>query len=154
MVQFGYYEVTPDGKILNERSSRDLKLYSPREIFKYFITGQTNPAVWNKIYKREIFDGVEWPKINMAEDCCISSQTFAKAQSLVSINQNFYYYVQLSESIVHRPYDKSKRQDILTAFDFVINLTGQKFPEFLPEAIALKLGNIASILLESVVKEN
>ena len=153
MVQFGYYEVMPDGKILNERSSQDLKLYSPREIFKYFITGQTNPAVWNKIYKREIFDGVEWPKINMAEDCCISSQTFAKAQSLVSINQSFYYYVQQEASIVHQPYNKSKRDDIFTACNFVINLTQNKFPEFLPEAILRKLGSIEAVIANYLLSD-
>ena len=100
-----------------------------------------------------MFENIEWPKINMAEDYYISAQLFAKAQKFASISEVFYYYVNNPSSICHQPYNKSKRDDILTANNFVIDLTQNKFPEFLPEIISGQLEGIAAILLKYILSD-
>ena len=152
MVQFGCYVISPDGKILMEVKWPSLILTGSYEIFSYFAKMKDPTwSMWSKVYKRAVFENIEWPKINMTEDYHLSAQLFAKAQKFASIPEIFYYYVQNDASICHRPYDKSKRDDIITAYNFVIDLTQNKFPEFLPEAIARKLQAIAAILVKYVL---
>ncbi len=135
IVQFGLYEVSVDGKILREHKRIPAEFNNSREVFLYFIGAQR----WNlvdKVYKRSLFENMEWLKISMAEDMSISAQLFAKAQKLVAIEEPFYYYVDNPASITHmHDTDKSKKDDILKAQNFVINFTERNFPEFLPEIL-------------------
>ena len=154
MVQFGYFETALDGKSVKEWSKPDLKLNNSREIFKYFISGKTNYAVWNRIYKRVMLENITWPKISMAEDYCISSQIFAKATKFVSFNQSFYYYIQQPNNLTNQPFtNDKKRGESIQAHEFVANFTAKKFPEFLPEALYNALINIYNILLIYISKD-
>ncbi|MBR0097108.1 MAG: glycosyltransferase family 2 protein [Synergistaceae bacterium] len=151
MVQFGIYDVDLDGKIIKEWQRDDLTLNNASEIYKYFLTSEV--ASWplvDKVYKRSLFENLEWPKISMTEDYCISAQLFARAQKFMTINKFLYYYVQNPASLCHdKPKTNPKiRDDIFTSSNFVVNLTGQKFPELLPYAIERKMGAFAAFLAD------
>ena len=147
MVMFGCYLVSPDGEILMEFKWPSRIFTGSYEIFANFAkTKEPTWSMWSKVYKHRMFENIDWPKINMSEDYHLSAQLFAKAQKFAFIPEIFYYYVQQETSICHQPYNKSKREDIITAYNFVINLTQNKFPEFLPEIISRKLEYIAAIL--------
>ena len=149
MVMFGCYVIEPNGNILQEWQWEDLIFENTRDIFKNFASTQTpNWGMPYKVYKREIFANIEWPKINMAEDYFISAQLFAKAQKFAVMNDIFYYYVQQPDSLCHQPYiNPVKRSDTIQANNFVIKLTANKFPEFLPEILWRRVENIYNILL-------
>ena len=70
----------------------------------------------------------------------MSAQIFAKANKLITINKFLYNYVQRPDSTGNQQkLSKSKLDDIIAASDFVINLTGQKFPALQPEALVREL---------------
>ena len=141
MVMFGCYVIEPDGNILQEFKWPEIVINKPENIFAYFAkTKDPTWSMWSKVYKRGIFEDIEWPKINMSEDYFISAQLFAKAQKFASMDKIFYYYVQQPDSLCHQPYTNSvKRSDIIQAHNSVIELTSNKFPEFLPEALYRKI---------------
>ncbi|MBQ8692290.1 MAG: glycosyltransferase family 2 protein [Synergistaceae bacterium] len=154
MVMFGVYMVDPNGKILDEWRWPAVNLNNSREVFKFFA--KTEKPVWGmtyKVYRCRMFENIDWPKLTMSEDYYISAQLFARAQKFAAISEIFYYYVQQEASICHQPYNKSKREGIITAHNFVIDLTQNKFPDLLPEIISRRLESIVIILTNCLLSD-
>ena len=146
-MQFGIKLVDLDGERVGSWPRQDMTFNNPSEIYKYFLTDKTSPTwnVWDKVYKRNLFEDITWLKISALEDYCVSAQIFAKANKLITINKFLYNYVQRPDSTGNlQKITKAKLDDILMVQDLVINLTGQKFPELLSEALAREMGAIAS----------
>ena len=57
-------------------------------------------VVWNKLYRRELFDGVRFPVGKIHEDEFITYQLFWKAKKCVVLDNVLYYYRQRPNSIV------------------------------------------------------
>lgn len=56
---------------------------------------------WNKIYRTELFDEVEFPVKSMHEDLYINLQVMSYAKSVSHLKQNFYHYRNNPNSITH-----------------------------------------------------
>ena len=151
MVQFGIYTVDLDGNIIKEWHRDNMTFNNSRDVYLYFLTNKSPTwNVWDKVYKRSLFDNIEWPHISMMEDYCISAQLFARTQKLMTIDEYFYYYVQNPASLCHdSPNTNPKiRKDIAIACDLVVKLTEKNFPEMLPDALAREMGGLSSFLLD------
>ena len=61
---------------------------------------ELNTNIWNKIYKRELFDGVLFPKGKIHEDEFVTYKLFYKAKKICSINEKLYYYFNNSNGIM------------------------------------------------------
>ncbi len=73
-------------------------------------------VVWNKLYKKELFNGIKFPEGYCFEDIHIAHLLFAAAGKVVIVNRKLYYYYQRSDSIVHT-ITKEKIQEGLYAQD-------------------------------------
>ena len=75
-----------------------------REEFASFM--MENPAdfyygvLWNKLYKRELLAGIQFPKGKKMEDLAVMYKIFEKAEKIVNTNKTEYYYLQRSSSIL------------------------------------------------------
>ncbi|MBR1418183.1 MAG: glycosyltransferase family 2 protein, partial [Synergistaceae bacterium] len=151
-VQFGIKLVDLDGKLTDEWPRQDMTFNNSQEIYKYFLIDKTSPTwnVWDKVYKRSLFDeDITWLKISALEDYCMSAQIFAKANKLITINKFLYNYVQRPDSTGNlQKISKAKLDDIIMAHDLVMDLTGQKFPELLPEALAREMDAVGSFAID------
>ena len=58
-------------------------------------------ALWNKLFKKQLFDGVVFPDIVVYEDLFVLPEIFEKCQRIACISSNLYYYVQHSKSVLH-----------------------------------------------------
>lgn len=56
---------------------------------------------WNKIYKKELFERIEYPKCNMHEDLYINLQVLCHARTICHIAECFYHYRINPNSITH-----------------------------------------------------
>ena len=56
---------------------------------------------WNKLYKRELFDNIRFPKGKLYEDVYIMHDIFGLAQNVVFIDEGLYFYRQRQGSIVN-----------------------------------------------------
>ena len=67
------------------------------------LVGQENLDIvaWNKLYKREIFDGIEYPVGKKYEDSLTTYKLLAKAKKVAYIKRSLYYYVQREGSIMN-----------------------------------------------------
>ncbi len=55
---------------------------------------------WNKIYKRELFEGIEFPVRKRNEDCLTTYKLLSRAKKVVYVSDLLYYYSQRDDSIM------------------------------------------------------
>lgn len=72
-------------------------------------------VVWNKIYKKDLFENIRFPKGKLNEDEFTTYKIFHKAKVIVDTDITVYYYRQREGSIMRSGFKKN-RLDILEAF--------------------------------------
>ena len=82
-----------------------------REATIKLLTRQENLDIiaWNKMYKRELFDSVSYPKGMNYEDNLTTYKLLSKARRVAYIGESLYEYVERGESITN----KSKKEEKL-----------------------------------------
>ncbi len=82
-------------------------------------------VAWNKLYRREIFDKVKYPKGKVHEDEFVIHHIFENSSKIICIEDKLYYYVQREQSIMHNKFN-IKHMDMVEAFleriVFLLNL--------------------------------
>lgn len=66
--------------------------------------------VWNKLYKRRLFDNIRFPYGRLCEDSYIAHHLFGQCEKVVSISDTLYYYLQRSNSIMGYFYDNHAKE--------------------------------------------
>lgn len=105
------YLVDEGGEFLPENSKvskyKELTVLSQKEALTnmFLATGMTF-AVWDKVFKRELFDDVKFPEGCPAEDVPCSFDTIKKAKNVVHIGKQKYYYRALNTSVTHGKFNE------------------------------------------------
>lgn len=75
--------------------------YSGHEALVAHINGKIGPAAWNKLYKRECFSSIRFPKDRKYEDMATTYKILYKANKVVCIDYSGYHYRSREGSICH-----------------------------------------------------
>ena len=78
-----------------------IELSNIKEYIKNMFLLRAPAQTWNKIYRTELFDDVEFPVKSMHEDLYINLQVMSYAKSVSHLRQNFYHYRNNPDSITH-----------------------------------------------------
>lgn len=78
-----------------------IKISNTKEYIKNMFLLRAPAQTWNKIYRTELFDEVEFPVKSMHEDLYINLQVMSYAKSVSHLKQNFYHYRNNPNSITH-----------------------------------------------------
>ena len=138
MVQFGYYDIYPDDRFISEHKCKPVKADNTHDAFKYYVSVilDSKTLLWDKVYKRSLFENLQWPKVSYTEDYCTDTQLFAKVQKFMSIDQSFYYHTANPDSVCNRvTVNRQSIEDFITGSKFVTDFTAKAMPEFLPEIL-------------------
>lgn len=73
-------------------------------------------VAWNKIYKRELFDNIRYPKGKLHEDEFTTYKLIDRANKIAYINKKLYYYRDTPNSIVNSEYN-IRRLDYFEALE-------------------------------------
>lgn len=90
--------------------------------------GDITCSAWGKLYDRELFSEVRYPKGRNFEDLGTTYKLFAQAGKLVLVFFRGYYYFSRPGSLQNRPYDPSKLDAIQFAQEQKAYLD-ERFPE-------------------------
>lgn len=82
-------------------------------------------AVWNKIYTRRVWDGIEFPEKMEVEDAEVVPIVLLKASKIVKVNDCYYRYRQRKGSLTNRSFAKKS----VTIVE-VVNLLLKQMLEF------------------------
>ncbi|WP_052343510.1 glycosyltransferase family 2 protein [Bacillus massiliigorillae] len=80
----------------------------------------SNVVVWNKIYKRNLFSDIRFPKGKIHEDEFTTYKLLYKSTKVVITSNRLYYYLQRPNSIMGREFN-TKRLDVLEAYSAQIS---------------------------------
>ncbi len=90
IIIFGGIQIRSHGR---RRNSPDLNEKAvPAEIFADLMAFRSSPAVWNKFYKKELWDHVRFPEGMLSEDFYIMPDIFVQTDRIVNLNKKWYAY--------------------------------------------------------------
>ena len=78
-----------------------IEISNTKEYIKNMFLLRAPAQTWNKIYRSELFDKVEFPVKSMHEDLYINLQVMLYAKSVFHLKRNFYHYRNNPNSITH-----------------------------------------------------
>lgn len=97
------YEIG-NGNVLHSYDNDDLFYVTTSEnLLKtwHYKNKKIETVVWNKLYKRELFNNIRFPEGYSFEDIHVSHLLIAAASKVVIVKRKLYYYYQRSDSIIH-----------------------------------------------------
>lgn len=126
----------------NNRNGME-EILSPLQAVKKVLVARERYMItaWGKIYKRELFDDIEYPEGKVHEDEFVTYKIYAKCQKIVTISDKLYYYFVRGNSIMGQY--TVKRLDILEAFRDSIYFIQNTMPELYEQVFLNYLFNLA-----------
>lgn len=97
-----------------QQQIEDINILNKKEALKAVVEEKINPAVWNKIYRREIVKGLFFEKGKCNEDEFWTYKAVDRAEKIIQIEDVCYYYFFREDSIINKTY-KIQRLDALEA---------------------------------------
>lgn len=102
IVIIGYkYVYEKDGKIITSNDPLVNQSYNKEEALIALAKGKIESHVWDRIFKKQLFDGIEFPEGRNYEDVSIMYRLFLKAEHISSYNCYKYNYLQRNNSIIY-----------------------------------------------------
>ena len=105
IAQCDYYKVFEDGEIEHnyyESNNREIDVISHDEGMLLILDGKKwKSYMWNRIFKKYLFEHIEFPKGRIYEDIPIMHILFHHASQSVYLHKAYYFYYQRNGSIVN-----------------------------------------------------
>lgn len=129
IVECGYNFVYEKNNIIKEFKMKWQIINGADECINHYIKNKnTTNYLVNKLFRKELFNNIEFPQLYAGEDACVLLQLFGNARKVVAIPDNMYYYVQTSTSLCRKPYN-IKRNDVVLAGEFMYNYCKENCPD-------------------------
>jgi glycosyltransferase involved in cell wall biosynthesis len=95
----GYYIHDINGLITEKNSVNDKIIFNNNiEAIKYCINSD-NINAWNKLYKKQLFENIKYPKGKIYEDVFTTTLLLEKSKSIAISSQPKYHYINRNNSI-------------------------------------------------------
>lgn len=88
---------------------------TPEELFAQdqLKEGQRGAVeIWGKIYRREVFDGVECPDVRCGEDLWVYPELVLRCKRISIVDAPIYYYVCREDSLSHKQSTQSRLDEL------------------------------------------
>ena len=126
----GRYIVSEGYEVLKEEFIIDgLEKYSSKTaIGKLLLWDSCDSAAWDKLYKKSLFEGIQYPIGVMSEDYDVTSRLFAKANRIIHVGKALYYYVQRNGSITKQRFNRNRFETIYQVYNLA-SFVNSSYPE-------------------------
>lgn len=85
------------------------KVFNSHDALKELLkVSSINEAAWDKLYKKDLFNHIEFPKNEINEDIVIMPTLIDRAKKIAHVGKPVYYYVKHEGSITTKPYNKDR----------------------------------------------
>ena len=97
------------------------------QCMEYYTSLRLNPFIsaWNKLYKRDLFDGITYPDGKLYEDAFTTYKLFEKAERIAFTSTKLYYYRVNPQSILGQSF-REKHLEMIEAFRSGMDYFNQK----------------------------
>ncbi len=143
-----YYLVNEKGQKFKHKMVKEIEVLNHEEgISTLFAQQKFGCMVCTKLYKKNLFNNLEFPKGKLYEDIAISLPIFDRAKQSVLINKELYYYFQHENSIVNSGFNIHKL-DMLKYTMKMISYSHNHGHKYDVEAETFYLKSLMMILLQ------
>lgn len=115
-----YYELKGD-KAVKIGKDEPVIFGSGNFIMKQFFTAQMKPTLWNKIYKKEIWEGIRFPLGRNHQDFYVNVRFALMPLTYVRTSEAKYYYIIRENSITTTKTSRELREAIYK-YDYTMDL--------------------------------
>lgn len=120
-----YYEIY-NGKVISVRDSKEQEVLTKIEAIKeLLIDTKIQSYAWNKLFRRELFEGIEFPINKNYEDIATTLLLFEKANKVTLLEDPKYYYARRDDSILGEKSYKTYKDYLEIIYDKFIYLDGK-----------------------------
>jgi len=89
----------------------DKSIYTNEEYLKLFFKNKAYHALWNKLYKRELYNDIQHPiNIQICEDLATLPKLILKAKKIGKIDKAYYHYIVNPKSVTQNNESKKMYQ--------------------------------------------
>lgn len=136
ILQFPYCHFISDDDVSNYHNPTTALFVGSKDIFKNWWSGSPlEYVIWNKIYKREIWEDVRFKEGHISEDTCLVPIFVNRAKSVYISDKGLYYYQRKRESsYTYGEYDFNKHLDLFYAHATIYECFKQ-FPDMVTEKV-------------------
>lgn len=108
-----FYVVFADGHISHNKNSNICRYMNNEEAVKTLLTAEHfENFVWDKLYKRGLFDNIRFPENELFEDIAVMYKLLDCSKTVIYESKPKYYYVQRPGSILNSGFSIKKMQFI------------------------------------------
>ena len=144
----GRYDVDEDtGEITPGLCPEKTELLTGRELVgRIFLWDGCDSSACDKLYRRELFDGIRYPVGRVCEDVPVTYRVVLRAEKVLAWNGRFYHYCHRSGSISQSDFSPK-------SLHFSQNTQGiyrdiqENWPELEPQAEYLRVWSLTHLLL-------
>lgn len=112
IAECGYVETFDDDTSFGV-SDDEVCVFSVVDAMHEHIWGNAfQQLIWNKLYRREMVEGVRFPVDKKIDDEFFTYRVLAKARKLVRSSNAYYAYRQQQDSIMHQPFSIKRLQGL------------------------------------------
>ena len=121
----GYVTVDEQGNNIKNyypNEPQNIEVVTGRTLLHYFYKedGVVNQVVWNKIYKKSLFNKLKFQKGRYYEDGYIIAPLFWNVKKIAIVRNTLYYYVQRKNSIMNSKINTKKIIDSNDSYKYRI----------------------------------
>lgn len=110
-------------------NTKEVKAYSTVSALEVLLYQEEfDSAMWPKLYKKELFDGIRFPKGNLYEDIAIIYQLFMRAKKVGYINYAGYFYLLRESGTTLKKFTKNK-MDLIDVVSEMESVILEKYPQ-------------------------
>ena len=125
----GHVKTSHKGKPYPYLRGRKIRLMDAEEaLSKMLKLGHYESFVWNKLFKRELFDGIQFPSGRLYEDLFTTYKLLDRAERIVYSRRVKYFYRQRLGSVIHTVYS-AKYFDYVNASVEVRDFMEKHYPD-------------------------
>ncbi len=103
-------------RIIGDVGIGEIKVLDGKTVLLKALAEDYNVSAWNKIYKREVSEGVRFPKGRIFEDTATNYLFFAKADRIGELDRAYYYYRVNENSITQTSFKAAARWDFAVGY--------------------------------------
>lgn len=171
LVQCGFIREFEENEVILDNNIQNtiIKILDNKQVLKSICNtdGVKNIVVWNKLYRKDLFDNITFPKGRIYEDGFTTYKILDKSKRIIDINNQMYHYRQREGSIINSDFDIKKLDAIdslkerieyfkLKKYDELVSLSQKQLQEIL-KGLYIKTyeSNISNKkgILKNIVKE-
>lgn len=128
LVQYEFQKFLDGEKAIDKNNDKYLisnKFNSDNSYQNYLLSENIKREAWNKAYKKEIFKDIKFPEGRIAEDLATTYKIIKKANKIICINNELYFYRIRNNSIMGKGSMKLYYDAMLAHYEIYLDSIGR-----------------------------